>query len=69
MFRWHDAYYILLLLERVAAQAPAALEWPLSSASMGGDDDDEEGGEGQVPSGSGAIWEQVLRLLLHRSGI
>ena len=45
---WQDAYYVLLLLERVSVKAPAALSWP------------EEG------SGATTLWEQVLKLLLHR---
>ena len=52
-----DAYYVLLLVERVAAGAPASMAWPAEG----------EPASSELASAQG-IWEQVLKLLLHRCG-
>ncbi|GIL61502.1 hypothetical protein Vafri_15933, partial [Volvox africanus] len=50
---WQEAYYCLLLLEKVAAQASGALAWPIQGAATA---------SSLVPE----LWESTVRLLLHR---
>jgi len=50
---WQDAYYVLLLLERISVRAPAALFWP-------------EGDDTEASGWAAMLWEQVIKLLLHR---
>ncbi|GIL90429.1 hypothetical protein Vretifemale_18038, partial [Volvox reticuliferus] len=65
---WQEAYYCILLLEKVAAQASGALAWPTGGgggATAATPPDVDAGTSGTsmvVPE----IWENTVRLLLHR---
>ncbi len=67
---WQEAYFVLVLLEKIAAQAGAALEWSSSSSSKKkgkgkGAENGDAGGGGSSKVVVG-LWEAVVRLLLHR---
>ncbi|EFJ49017.1 hypothetical protein VOLCADRAFT_104545 [Volvox carteri f. nagariensis] len=53
---WQEAYYCLLLLEKVAAQASSALAWPTGRAPA----------SAAAPPLVPELWEATVRLLLHR---
>lgn len=68
---WHEAYYGLLLLEKVAAASPAALAWPSSSepaaaVTANGAAAVTPGGSGGSNPHAGALWDAALALLPHR---
>ncbi|KXZ46921.1 hypothetical protein GPECTOR_39g415 [Gonium pectorale] len=66
---WHEAYYCLLLLEKLVAQSAAALAWPTgqsaktAAAATAGT---AAGGSQPVSPLVPELWEATVRLLLHR---
>ena len=57
---WREAYYGLLVAEKLYAAAPAALAWPPADAPGPGP------GSGAGAAGAPRLWAAVPALLLHR---